>query len=223
MQFCCLSQSFSGTNARALWCIPVELASNKRILHPYLTYCYLGIKTSLQRMLLRPSFVAECNEWRSRKIDNNVLQDIYDGRVWNDFQTYNGVPFLSLALSFAFTTNLDWFQPFKHSKYSMGAIYLTIMNLPRNVRNRIENVILVGLLPGPHEPTNLNGYLTPLVNELLDFWKGMKLNVHGSSDAKLVRFALLCASCDLPAGRKLCGFVTATYNNSQHAYAHSPI
>lgn len=117
------------------------------------------------------------------------------------------VPFLSLPHNFAFTVNLDWFQPFKHSTYSIGAIYLTVMNLPRNVRNKQENVLLVGLLPGPSEPSNINSYLEPLVNELNELWQGKELNVSGT---RLVRCALLCASCDLPAGRKLCGFLSYT-------------
>lgn len=186
----------------------VELPSNKKILYPYLTYCYLSIETSLQAMLLRPSFLTECNKWRTRTVKNNVLQDIYDGRLWDEFQVHDGLPFLSCPLSFAFTINLDWFQPFKHSTYSIGAIYMTVLNLPRNLRNKQENVLLVGLLPGPSEPSNINGFLEPLVNELNEFWQGKELKIYNELDKMLVRCALLCASCDLPAGRKLCGLLS---------------
>ena len=27
--------------------------------------------------------------------------------------------------------NLDWFQPFEHTNESIGAMYITVMNLPR--------------------------------------------------------------------------------------------
>ena len=97
-----------------------------------LTYCYLSIETSLQSMLLRPSFVMECSKWRTREVKSGVLQDIYDGALWKEFEVCDGVPFLSEPHNFAFTLNLDWFQPFKHSTYSIGAIYMTVMNLPRN-------------------------------------------------------------------------------------------
>ena len=175
----------------------VELASKKKLLYPYLTYCYLGIETTLQILLLRPSFVRECNKWRTRKVKSDVLQDVYDGKIWKEFQVHDGVPFLSLPHNFAFTINLDWFQPFKHSKYSIGAIYLTVMNLPHNIRNKQENV---RLLPGP---SNLNSYLKPLVNELCELWQGKELKIHGVSGNRLVRCALLCASCDLPAGQRM--------------------
>ncbi len=128
----------------------------------------------------------------------------YDGNIWREFQNCDGTPFFSEHYSLGLMINLDWFRPFKHSEYSIGAIYITIMNLPRNLRNKPENVILVGILPGPSEPTNINGYLKPLVNELNEFWEGVDFNVHKET----IRCALLCASCDLPAGHKLCGFLS---------------
>ena len=43
----------------------------------------------------------------------------------------NGKPFLDEPYSFAFSINVDWFQPFKHTTDSVGAIYLSILNIPR--------------------------------------------------------------------------------------------
>ena len=186
----------------------VELSSGRKLLYPHITYCYLSIKNSLQSLLLKPSFIADCEKWRSRSIQPNALQDIYDGKIWNEFCVYDGRSFLANPLSFVFTINLDWFRPFKRSQYSIGAIYMTVMNLPRNMRNKLENILLVGILPGPSEPTNISSFIKPLVNELEDFWHGIELSVYGTSSKKPVRCALLCACCDLPAGRKLCGFLS---------------
>lgn len=61
----------------------------------------------------------------------------------------------------------------------MGAIYLPILNFPRQLRNRQENIILVGIIPGPTEPhLHLNSYLEPLVQELVKLQKGVKLTEH---------------------------------------------
>lgn len=148
----------------------VELASGKRIFYPYLIYCYLSIKSSLQAMFNRPEFHTLCEEWRSRHVQGSTYSDVYDGNIWKNFINYSGKPFLSEPHNLAFTMNMDFFQPYKHINYSVGAIYLTIMNLPRTVRYNQENVILVGLIPGPHEPSHdINTYLSPLVNELLQF------------------------------------------------------
>ena len=103
--------------------------------------------------------------------------------------------------------NMDFFRPYKHVQYSVGAIYLTILNLPRNLRYKQENVIL-GLIPGPHEPElDINTYLGPLVNELLKIWDGVELIVSGG-EHKTFRTALLCVACDIPACRKVCRFLS---------------
>lgn len=43
--------------------------------------------------------------------------------------------------------NLDWFQPFKHVKYSVGVLYAVILNLPRDERFKLKNVLLIGVIP----------------------------------------------------------------------------
>ena len=104
--------------------------------------------------------------------------------------------------------NIDWFKPFKHTEYSLGAIYLTIMNLPRTVRFRQEHFILVGLIPGPSEPKrDINAFLTPLVEELQRLLVGVDMFIHTLSKNVLVRCSLLCIACDVPASRKVCGFL----------------
>jgi len=63
-------------------------------------------------------------------------------------------------------------NPFNHNKvtYSMWPIMLTILNLPRKVRNHLGNILLVGIVPanGSREAHNLNSYLDILVDELLE-------------------------------------------------------
>ena len=62
--------------------------------------------------------------------------------------------------------------PALFSQYiSFGAIYLTVQNLPCEHRYKEENIILVGMIPGPKEPSlSINSYLSPLVEELKLGW-----------------------------------------------------
>ena len=83
---------------------------------------------------------------------------IFDGHIWRDFQQYDGKPFLKQQYSFAFILNMDWFQPFIHTQTSVGVIYLTVLNLPRYLHYKCENVILVGIIPGPHETKSINSF-----------------------------------------------------------------
>ena len=135
-------------------------------------------------------------------------KDVYDGNVWKEFQSFRGSPFLSEEGNLAGMMNFDFFQPYKHIQYSMGAVYVTILNLPRAIISKQENKILIGLIPGPHEPRHdINTFLAPFVDELLKFWSGVELNVAHLRRRKTIRCTLLCVACDLPAGTKACGFL----------------
>lgn len=82
------------------------------------------------------------------------------------------------------------------------------MNLPCDIRNKQENTILVGIIPGPHEPRHdINTFLEPFVDELLRFWSGVELNVAPLNCRRVIRCAVVCVACDIPAGRKVCGFL----------------
>ena len=100
--------------------------------------------------------------------------DVYDGNVWKDFLEYQGKPFLSLPFNFAFQLNTDCMvPPFKHTQHAEGADYLTILNLPRE--ECYLYIILLGVIPGPKEPSLLvNTILQPFV-KILSLWTGMVL------------------------------------------------
>ena len=103
--------------------------------------------------------------------------------------------------------NVDWFQPFVRTQYSVGAIYLN-QNLPRGQRYKEENVILVGMIPGRSELSlTINSYLAPLVQELRESWN-VGLTVRTSSNMPIkIRLALACIACDIPASREVCDFL----------------
>ena len=114
------------------------------------------------------------NQWKARSIPCGVIADVYDGSVWKSFLTVNGKEFLLSIYGFGLLINVDWFQPYKHVLYSVGAIYIAILNFPHHLRYRRENMILIGVIPGPHEPSlHINSFIEPLLQELLKLWKGI--------------------------------------------------
>ncbi len=80
-----------------------------------------------------------------------MFYDVYDGQVWKDFLTPGGVNFLADPRNLALMVNVDWFQPYDHTQYSVGVIYLVIMSLPRSERFLIHNAIFCAIIPGPME------------------------------------------------------------------------
>ena len=141
-------------------------------------------------------------------IPQTYLGDVYDGRVWHEFMSDSTRRFLAAPQCYLLAVNVDWFQPFTRTQYSVGAIYLTVQNLPRNERYKEENVILVGIIPGPSEPSlTTNSYLAPLVEELQQAWDTGFTVRTPSNSAITVCLALSCVSCDIPASRKVSGFL----------------
>ena len=188
----------------------VVLKNGKVEYRPHKVFCYRSVIDSLNSMLKRPDFEKHCNAWRDRD-SGELLSDVYDGSVWKDFLTKpNGSPFLSVQNNYAFQLNVDWFQPYKHrSDMSVGVMYLALMNLPRTLRFRQDNVIITGIIPAfRHEPKNINSFLEPLVKDLNLLWeRGVVMQTHEHPDGVRVGAALLNAAADIPACRKLCGFL----------------
>ncbi|XP_065892408.1 uncharacterized protein [Dysidea avara] len=87
-------------------------------------------------------------------------------------------------------------------------MYLSLNNLPRSIRYKRENVLIVGIIPGPREPKlTMNSYLMPLVQDLERFWAGVTIRCENYIPSTLyIRAAVICCACDIPATRKLCGF-----------------
>ena len=200
---------------------PVEFSSGRTIFYPHLVYCYKSLKESLQSLLLNNDFVSNCHLWHEQaQIDDGIISSIYDGYIWKEFFNVTETPLINYSFSankysFGLALNIDWFQPYTHTTSSVGVMYITVLNLPRFLRYKRENVILIGLIPGPHEPKkDINSFLKPLVDELQEFWTGISLTVCDGSQKKseTVKTALLCVACDIPAGRKVCGFLGHSAN-----------
>lgn len=178
-----------------------------KLYYPRSVYCYNSLLDNLKVLACRPGFVDLCNEWRNRDFVPGYYRDVYDGRIWREL--VNNKKYLQHRGELAFMLNLDWFQPFKNCTYSVGVLYLAINNLPRRIRFKSENIIVVSIIPGPGEPntTQLYSYVKPLVDELLQLWEP-GINVREADGQQLtVKGMLMCCACDIPASRKLCGFL----------------
>jgi len=200
-------------NTVLLTCTDKLDINNELIFIPKKTYPYCSLKKSLARIVYQTDFMLKSEEWRGRlgKIPDDVMGDVYDAQVWKDFMSDRYDNFLQYPGNLLLSINCDWFQPFSNTQYSVGALYLTILNLPRKERNKLENIILVSVIPGPREPKmTLNPLLVPLVEELKSVYNGWQLPVNFSSVGETtvsIRACIASVVCDIPAMRKLCGFL----------------
>ena len=192
----------------------VSIVGNHK-LYPIKLYCYNSVISTLRYFFLRPDFYDLIEQTRNSYCMSTVISSlmyVYHSCIWREFLKVNQSEFLSATLCYGLMLNVDWFQPYNHFTYSIGVVYLVIMNLPRAYHYKRQNVIIVGIIPGPSEPPHsINSYLTPLVTELLQFWVGVQITLL-NSDNKIIRAALLAVACDVPASRKVCGFLCHSAN-----------
>ncbi|CAE6532296.1 unnamed protein product [Rhizoctonia solani] len=141
-----------------------------------------------------------------------TLEDIQDGTIWIKL-TKDGQPFFGDdENNIGFILMCDWFQPNSRQgapSYSTGVISLCIANLPPHLRARPENKIIVGVIPGPHEPNvnTMNNFLEPMVLELMSLWnEGISIKNPDDGVDRHVYAALVACACDSPAARKVGGF-----------------
>ena len=207
------------------------LLSGRHRTFPARRYIYNRMKQWLGRMLCRPSI----EQFLDRDLISDttlgggdapaITHDIWDGHVLRDFLGPDGKPFISPRFNgegrYVFSLCMDGFNPFLNKeagkKVSTGAIYMVCLNLPPAERYKIENMFLVGIIPGPHEPSvhQINHLLRPLVDDLKDFWEP---GVHYKTTAmfpsgRLVRCAVIPLVCDLPAARQMAGFASYSSTN----------
>lgn len=173
-------------------------------------FTYNSLKDNLQLLFLRPEFEKQVRAWHKRRPVAGMLCDVYDGYMWKNIKDQLNRAFVDDWRSLLLTLNIDWFKPFKNSTYSCGAIYLAVNNLPRSERFKPENIILVGVMPGPTEPkkAEINHYLKPLVDELLELYTGINISTYEEPSGTRIRAASLNTECDLPASRKINGFTS---------------
>ena len=184
----------------------VKRSSGTTSFYPKQLFCSQSLVELLKNLVKKNGFLERCERDRFSSSSAGILSDIQHGEVWKTFLDSYGTKFFAQPYNYGLCLNVDWFQPFKHSTYSVGAIYISILNLPRNERFKKENVLLCGIIPGPHEPKDMNSYLRPLVDDLKELWNGVAMKSSHRVPV-FVRAALICTSCDIPASRKVSGFL----------------
>ncbi len=195
---------------------------------PIKPFVYFSPVEWLGRLLSRPGLEAEMDRsWTDaqsfRKSNPGLMKDIFDGDLLRNFKGPDGKHF-SIGNGegrYTFSLSVDFFNPLGNKqagkKISIGLITLVCLNLPPHLRYRSENMFLAGIIPGPNEPpaTAINHFLRPIVDHFITMWShGIHYSrTDGHRDGRLVRCAIVCVVCDLPAARKTAGFAAFSHNH----------
>ena len=178
-------------------------------------YSKPSIRSQLFNLYQRPKFEHMLKKSGAQYSQDDLYNDIYDGRIWKTFSLNNNKPFFTqetASTHLGFLLNLDWFQPFTYTKWSTGAIYASILNLPHKEHNKSENLLYLGFLPGPNEASlhQIKHYLATIVDELLILFNGFHISRTFQCPEGLdIKAVILLLLNDTPAARKISGHAGA--------------
>ncbi|KAG8693226.1 hypothetical protein FRC11_003059, partial [Ceratobasidium sp. 423] len=112
-----------------------------------------------------------------------VVQDIFDSKhyLWmrqkvidktTGYCAFDSPDDLLLGLA---TDGASIFKQWRHGQSTAMSIILINYALHPSICTRLENVICVGVIPGPKQCKDLNSFLIPLVEELLELEEGIRV------------------------------------------------
>jgi hypothetical protein len=129
---------------------------------------YIPLEPRLKRMFRNQKVSSDLQSHLTSNTSTTCISDIHQSQPWMSMYHAAG-PFQGDACGISLSVCTDGMNPFSKEKvaYSMSPIVLTILNLPRHTRNLPGSMLLVGIIPGNKEPSNMDPYLDILVDEIL--------------------------------------------------------
>ena len=100
-----------------------------------------------------------------------------------------------IALGFA----TDGFAPFKKRKHTAWILLIFNYNLPPDQRFQKDNILCVGIIPGPKKPSDTDSFIYPLVRELLELANGVSAYDALSNSLFALHAYVIAGFGDIPA------------------------
>lgn len=131
------------------------------------SFKYIPLAPRLKRMFGN-KIISELLQLHHGQDVRTVVEDLHQCDTWKSRYDVSGI-FHGDPRGISLSLCTDGTNPFCKEKvsYSMWPIMLTILNLPRHIRNLPGSILLAGIIPGKSEPKNLDPYMELLVEEIL--------------------------------------------------------
>jgi hypothetical protein len=178
---------------------------------PWSVFSYVPLKPQLLALYCNKSMCEKLKYRANYKDDNEHIEDIFDGDRYTELQNSfvkidekeQPHQFFEDDHEIALGLSLDGMCPFKRRKASCWPLILINYNLPPDIRTHLHNILCVGVIPGPHSPKDINSFLQPLIDELLELAIGIKAVNVLQEELFIMRAHLLTIFGDIPAITKV--------------------
>jgi hypothetical protein len=138
-----------------------------------------------------------------------IFTDLFDGKGYqalcntpikvNNTPLGSGETYFSDPRDVALGLSTDGFGIFNRGQATAWPLILFNYNLPPEIRFHIDNIIPIGIIPGPNKPAIPDSFLVPLLEELYQLAKGVEAYDALSKSKFCLRAFLLVVFGDLPA------------------------
>lgn len=141
---------------------------------------------------------------QDKEATSPIVADVWDAhyikslRSEGYFRSYRD---LALGLSH------DGIQLFKIGDFEVTPILITVFNFRREHRYDSKHQIVVGIIPGPSQPKDLNSFMVPVVDELKLLETGILAWDAARKEEFILKANLVMLQADSPAMNKVINFV----------------
>lgn len=214
---CCYTRQF----AKLQYCPFCREPRYTREKKPVKTFNYLPLIPRLkqwfrnpelvEKLMYRSLFKTSPPEPDNPDIDWDDVIDVFDGEHYLSLLEERvvigdeklGHCFFSDHRDIALGISFDGFCPFKRRKQTCWPIIAFNYNLPPEERFHLDNIICLGVIPGPTQAKDTDPFLWPLVNEMLTFARGITAFDSSAKESFILHAYKFLAFGDIPAVAKL--------------------
>ncbi|KAJ2927450.1 hypothetical protein H1R20_g9645, partial [Candolleomyces eurysporus] len=206
---CCINccMCYVGVHANLTHCLHCQEPRLDAHSKPHKKFNYIPFIPRLTALYSNPEMVEKMQYRHNFQSNEAITQDLYDGMIYNSLcSTYVNIGgtehphrFFEADTDIALGLATDGFAPFCNCKQTCRPILVYNLNLPPDERFLMENLICVGVVPGPKKPKDFNSFLYPFVSESLELALGVDAYHSLRQCMFLLRTYLLFGGGDMPA------------------------
>ncbi len=171
-------------------------------------FSYLPIIPRLQALHAhQPTAIKMSYRAQDHKHHPNLMNDVFDGTIYRSMLgervVIDGKPqnhsYFGDSRDVALGLSTDGFAPFRRRKLTAWPLILYNYNLPPEIRFLADNILPLGVIPGPKKPVDFDSFLWPAVQELLKLAAGVRAWDSLTLAHFILRAYLIIVAGDIPA------------------------